>query len=150
MRKPARAKKLVVMLTAAIGAASCGLTDVDTPQAVGFEGAFEPEAPESLISGNAAALTQFGNTQVDLTVSGLEPDTEFRWVIREGTCEGEGEPLVSPDAIPVLQSDEEGSAALQWTLGRELNATRDYAVEIFDGPAGEEGRLACAQLDRTV
>lgn len=131
--------------------AACGVTDVENPSPVGFEGSFHPDSPEALISGSAAALTQFGTTDISLSADGLEADTTVPWLLREGDCGGDGEPFASPDVLPPLETDGEGSGAAEVAVNGSLNPEGNYVVELFEAlPSRNGARVACAELSRTV
>jgi hypothetical protein len=144
--------KVFALVLPVLLVASCGLTDVEQPETIGFAGSFEPDSPEMVISGGVAALTQFGNTEISVSAEGLEPESVVPWLMRLGVCDGEGEPVIDPAALPPLETDEAGRASIDPPLpvGGELDGEAEYAVELFDGSLEEGDRLACADLERTI
>lgn len=142
-----RIAPVAVVLLAVV---SCGLTDVEGPRAVGYEGSFEAVAPDLVVTGDAAAVTQFGETQASVLLSGLEPDTEFRWFLRTGPCDGGGEPVVHPSVFPELSTDSTGDGTQEARWGGELEDDAEYSVDLFDGSVEDGERLACADLRQTI
>ncbi len=107
--------------------------------------ALEPEIP---VTGSAAAVTQFGNTDISIGAEGLEPRESHGWLLREGTCQGEGTLVGAANWYTDIEADEDGSAsAVIRGAPVELVRSRTYAVELFQ-EAGQDGAvLACADLE---
>lgn len=140
--------------------AGCLVEDVEEPQSLVLEGMFSPTAPDLSVSGGAAVISRGTGTEITVEIGGLDPNREYPWHIREGPCEGTGDPIVDPSSFVTLTTDDAGQAALepgmapegQPALGITLDPDPDYAAEVFsdedeDAPdIPEDGVLACADL----
>lgn len=107
--------------------------------------ALEPEIP---VTGSAAAVTQFGNTDISIGAEGLEPRDSHGWLMREGTCQEEGALVGAANWYTDIEADEDGSAsAVIRGAPVELVRNRTYAVELFQETGQDGPVLACADLE---
>lgn len=139
-----------VLVTAlSLLAAACALeTPTGQDDAVLLEGNLVSVDPNVPVSGSAAALTQFGNTDVSIGAEGLEAGSSHGWRFREGTCTDEGGLVGSTEWYTDIEANEDGAAsAVLRGLPVELRRGRSYAAELLQ-EAGHEGPvLACADLE---
>lgn len=128
-------------------AAGCELDPVEPDPPVLMQGTFTPVDPDRTLAGSVAAVTQFGQTDISVSVQGMEPGESLAWHLREGTCAGDGDIFGSPSAYPTLQAGEEGQAEGETGFSLRLRPGRSYAAEITPsvGMTGS-GALACADM----
>jgi hypothetical protein len=148
MRRPA-AKHVLVCTLPLFALAGCGIFDSgadDTPLV--FEGAIQGVPTGSTASGTAVAVTQLGQTEMGLSVQGLEPETTHHWYLRQGDCNQSGDPVVEPAIFPTFVTSEEGAGESLRIISQRLRGQDRYSIPIMDGPVGEGTVLACATLAR--
>lgn len=83
-----------------------------------------------------------GQTRVNATVSGVQPDGEYQWAVRQGTC-GEAGAAVDGE-YPVLRANPNGYASATATVTQALSVDEDYHVEVRDEAAATP--IGCGQL----
>lgn len=132
-----------------LGSSSCTLdlpSDVD--RAILLEGPLMALTDEHPLTGSAAAVTQFGNTDVSIGAEGLEPEQTYGWFVRSGTCDGEGTIFGFPAAYQDMEAGEDGDvSAVIRNMDAELRRGRRYSAHLIDGGGHDGPRLACADLE---
>lgn len=82
-----------------------------------------------------------GQTRVNATLSGAEPDGEYQWAVRQGTCGDSGDSLDGD--YPVLRANAGGYASATATVTQALSVEEEYHVEVRDDA---ETSIGCGQL----
>lgn len=111
-----------------------------------WEGTLVP-TPLSIITGRAAAVTQFGRTETSILIEDAELGTTYGWRIDSGDCQGSGVIQGGPAQYPPLVPGEAGIVSGKTTLSKVFKAGEKYAARVFrsadDGP---EEIMACGEL----
>jgi hypothetical protein len=133
-----------VLFFVALCLSSCG--DAKGPLLTLWEGDLAP-IPPSQISGDVAAVTQFGRTEVEISIRLAEPGTIYTWRIESGTCQSEGVIQDGPAMYPQLEASEGGNASENTILASLFRRGSVLAAKVFrpDGGAGEE-LVSCGML----
>jgi hypothetical protein len=151
-RSSGRSRALIFAGMAAVtllGTSACTLdlpSDVDS--AILLEGPLVALTDEYPLTGSAAAVTQFGNTDISIGAEGLEPEGTYGWFVRSGTCDGEGTIFGFPAAYQDMQAGEDGDvSAVIRNMDAELRRGRRYSAHLVDGGGHDGTVLACADLE---
>ncbi|MFH1764700.1 MAG: hypothetical protein ABIF09_10955 [Gemmatimonadota bacterium] len=111
-----------------------------------WEGTLAP-TPLSIITGRAAAVTQFGRTETSILIEDAEMGTTYGWRIDSGDCQGSGVIQGGPAQYPPLVPGEAGIVSGKTTLSEVFKADGEYAARVFrPGDDGSEEIMACGEL----
>ena len=111
-----------------------------------WEGNLSP-LPPSHLSGQVAAITQFGRTEVSIDIRMAEPGTVYTWRVESGTCQGEGVIQDGPAVYPDLMPGEGGTDSEQVFLSSLFKPGSQLAVKVFDSVGGSGGEMvSCGEL----
>jgi hypothetical protein len=126
---------------------ACGLFDLNTTTApLAFQGFFEAIDLEATIDGEAGMVSQFGQTQVEFQISGLDPNREHGWLIRRRGCEEHGTMVLGATAYPPFVSDGVGDADAGGSIPVPVEGEPNYAVVIYEAAFGVDATVACATM----
>lgn len=139
--------RFALVLTLGVSACTLDLpTDVDS--AILLEGPLVALTDDYPLTGSAAAVTQFGNTDISIGAEGLEPEQIYGWFVRSGTCDGEGTIFGFPAAYQDMQAGEDGDVSgTIFNMDAELRRGRRYSAHLVDGGGHDGPILACADLE---
>ncbi len=99
------------------------------------------------LTGQAAAVSRLGGTDVGIGIDGAEPGGALAWGVQLGTCASPSQ-QISPDTdYPELLADELGSASAETRLAPRLSIENTYNVEVRES-ATDGSRIACGDLVR--
>ena len=111
-----------------------------------WEGNLEPVLPH-IISGQVAAVSQFGRTQASIQIERAEIDVTYGWRIETGNCQGSGQIQGGVAVYPQLNPDEVGTAGGETTLSTVFESGSTFAARLFRVlEGGAEQVAACADL----
>lgn len=117
-----------------------------SPSVTLWEGALAPVPPSS-VSGQAAAVSQFGGIQASIEIRQATPGTTYRWRLAQGTCAAPGRVVGGEALYPVMAVDEDRTAQRQTTLPGELSNGGSYVTLVLRVGEGDvEERVACGAL----
>ena len=111
-----------------------------------WEGTLSPVAP-SRITGQTAAVTQLGRTEVSLEIRLAERESVNRWRLESGNCRGEGEIQGGPLIYPPLAAGESGLASSSAFLSVLFKSGSNLAVKVYSDVGGQEVLVSCGILD---
>jgi hypothetical protein len=138
-------------LAVAILMAGGCLDSVEPPETFAWSGELVASAGAPIfVSGQVAVLRNLGVTTISIGLSDAPAGSRFGWGVREGPCDGSGDPLVVASVFGVLEEDEEGEFNRTIEIGRRLDGTATLSAEVFAEPDGTGAVLACADLDREI
>lgn len=130
----------------ALAAALAGCSSSTAPSVTLWEGTLSPAAPGS-VSGQVAAVSQFGGIQVSLEIRLATPGATYRWRLAEGTCATPGRVIGGVALYPQLAVGEERTAQALTTVPGELGTGRSYvALVVRIAGGGAEEPAACGVL----
>ena len=111
-----------------------------------WEGSLVPDPP-STITGQVAAVSQFGRTEISVLLEDAEMGTTYGWRVDSGNCQGSGSIQGGPAQYPFLVPGEGGTVSGQTAIAQVFNPDQDYAARVFlPGDGGSEEVLACGEL----
>lgn len=114
-----------------------------------WEGNLSP-VPPSQVSGNAAAVTQFGRTEVSIQIRFGDPGAGYTWRVESGTCQGEGTIQDGPAVYPPLTASEAGTDSQNIFLSSLFRSGSQFAVKVFSSDGGAaETMVSCGSLTET-
>jgi hypothetical protein len=131
---------LALLFTAGIYIACSSST---APIFTQWEGDLSP-IPPATVSGRAAAVTQFGRTQLSIQIQEAETDVIHGWRVDSGTCETPGEIQGGDAAYPPLVPGAGGTASSEAILPVEFRASGQFSVRVFLEVSEET--VACGTL----
>jgi hypothetical protein len=131
---------LAVLFTAGISTACSSST---APIFTQWEGDLSP-IPPATVSGRAAAVTQFGRTQLSVQIQEAEPEVIYGWRVDSGTCENAGAIQGGEAAYPPLAAGAGGTASSEAILPVEFRASGQFSVRVFLEVSEET--VACGEL----
>lgn len=133
-----------LLILAAAGAAACvGPTDEDTITL--WETQLVAELAYPGLTGQAAAVSRLGGTDVGIGIDGAEPGGVQAWRLRLGTCASPSQQIGPDSGYPELLADEEGSASVETHLTLRLSIENSYNVEVRESST-DGARIACGDL----
>lgn len=137
-------KRAGALLMAALAAGACGGGREVDPEPIPASWIADIAGGEG--SGTRGFVTMSvlpsGQTRVNATLSGVQPEGEYEWSVRQGTC-GEDGAAVDGD-YPILRANPNGYASATATLTQALSVDEDYHVEVRDEAAATP--IGCGQL----
>lgn len=111
-----------------------------------WEGSLNP-IPPSQVTGNLAAISQFGGTEASIGMREGESGITYAWRIVSGTCQAPGEVQGHPSQYPPLYPDESGEASEDVRLAGKFKTGSRFATRVFRTLEGGELELvACGEL----
>ena len=112
-----------------------------------WETTLSPVAP-SRITGQAAALTQFGRTEVSVEIRLADPESAYPWRVESGTCTTSGNIQDGPAVYIPLSTGEAGTAGQTVTLSSKFRPGDKLSVKVFaPGSSGSQDLVACGVLE---
>jgi hypothetical protein len=136
---------MLVASTLTVG--GCSL-DVAQPDLTSWQADLQPilPAPETA---SVAVVSRSDRADTSIAMSGGEPGTTYRWGIRVGSCQAEGEAVGGPGLYPTLTANASGQAGVDAVLSRTLNPGTAYTAWLYRVEA-EDGDVpvACGALQR--
>lgn len=119
------------------------------PSLTTWEGNLLPVFP-STVTGQVAAVTQFGRTTASIQIMEAEPEVTYGWRINLGTCEEEGLIRGGVAVYQPLNPGELGSAEGAAVMDVPFRDGQQLATRVFrsDGGSGEVV-VACGELEQT-
>jgi hypothetical protein len=101
-------------------------------------------------TGNAAAVTQFGRTEVSVEIRQGTAETTYGWYLQTAACQADGLVAGGVASYPPLATDESGVATASAVISTLLRSGRSYAVRLYR-PLEDQGEelVACADLQET-
>ncbi len=123
-----------------------GCSSVTEPLFSRWAGNLEPILP-SAVSGQVAAVSQFGRTQASIQIERGEVGVTYRWHIESGDCRGSGQIQGGVAVYPQLVPNEVGTAGGETTLSTVLESNSVFAARVFRVlEGGSEQVVACGDL----
>jgi hypothetical protein len=98
-------------------------------------------------TGNAAAVSRLGGTDVGIGIKGAEPGWSQAWGVRLGTCAAPSQQIGPDGDYPELLADDLGAVSVETHLAPRLSIDNSYSVEVRESSA-EGSRIACGDLVR--
>ncbi len=133
-----------LLALAAAGAAACvGATDNGTITL--WETQLVAELAYPGLTGQAAAVSRLGGTDVGIGIGGAEPGAAQAWRLRLGTCASPSQQIGPNSDYPELVADEEGAASVDTHLAPRLSIENSYHVEVRESST-DGSRIACGDL----
>jgi len=111
-----------------------------------WEGNLIP-VPPATVGGRAAALTQFGRTEVSIQVNEGVPGVSYGWRVETGNCQNSGTVQGGTASYPQLTPGAGGTATASATLAEIFPATGAFAVRVFLEESGTV--VSCGELSLT-
>ncbi len=103
--------------------------------------------PPHFLEGEAAAVSQFGRTQVSVLVRGGLPGEEYLWRVEEGTCQGSGALRGGAAQYPPLRLRDDGTATAATALAGVFREGDRNAVKVVGTAGSQAGKvLACGEF----
>ena len=128
-----------VVLVAACG----GPTE---PRLTKWEGSLVA-VPPSAITGQVAAVSQFGRTEISLLLEDAEVGTPHGWRVDSGDCQENGLIQGGSAQYPLLVPAEGGTGSAHTAVPGMFDPDGEYAARVFvTGEGGSEQILACGEL----
>ena len=135
-----------LLILAAAGAAACvGPTDEDAVTV--WETQLVVELAYPGLTGQAAAVSRLGGTDVGIGINGAEPGGAQAWGVRLGTCASPSRQIGPDTDYPELLAGELGSASAETHLAPRLSIENSYHVEVRESST-DGSRIACGDLVR--
>ena len=116
------------------------------PLVTRWETTLSPVAP-SRIRGQAAALTQFGRTEVSVEIRLADPETAYPWRVESGTCITSGNIQDGPAVYIPLSTGEAGTADQTVTLSSKFHPDDQLSAKVFAPGSGSQDMVACGVLE---
>jgi hypothetical protein len=117
-----------------------GCEDSTGPITTLWQGTLSP-VPPSQVSGETAAVTQFGRTEVSIEIRRAEPDVVYSWSVEEGECQSDGVIQGGPTLYPPLTPSEAGQAFSIAVFPSLFKSGSQLSVKVFSTEGASE-RLA--------
>jgi hypothetical protein len=99
------------------------------------------------LTGQAAAVSGLGGTDVGIGIDGAEPEGRHAWGVRLGSCASPSQQIGPDSDYPELLADISGSASVETHLGPRLSIENSYNVEVRESST-DGSRIACGDLVR--
>ncbi|MFV2007668.1 MAG: hypothetical protein ACC667_09485 [Longimicrobiales bacterium] len=123
-----------------------GCSSLTEPLFTRWAGDLEPILP-SAVSGQVAAISQFGSTQASIQIERGEAGVSYRWHIESGDCQGNGQIQGGVAVYPQLVPNEVGTAGSEATLSAVFESNSVFVARVFRSlEGGSEKVVACADL----
>ena len=127
--------------------AACG--DSTGPVSTLWEGNLTP-VPPSQVSGQVAAVTQFGRTEVSIQIRFADPGSTHNWRVESGNCQADGTIQGGLAVYPPLTAGEGGSNSQTAILSSQFKSGSQLAVKVFNSVEGGSGEMvSCGELVET-
>jgi hypothetical protein len=111
-----------------------------------WEGTLVP-TPPSTLTGQIAAVSQFGRTEISVLLEDAEAGTTYGWRVNSGDCQGDGSIQGGAAQYPYMVAGEGGTVSAQAVIARIFKPDEEYAARVFLPNDGEpEEVLACGEL----
>ena len=111
-----------------------------------WEGTLVPDPP-STVTGQVAAVSQFGRTEISLQLEDGERGTIYAWRVDSGDCEGNGLIQGGVAQYPPVVPAEGGTGSAHTAIAGMFDPDGEYAARVFlPGEGGSEQVLACGEL----
>ena len=124
--------------------AACG--GPTEPRLTKWEGSLVP-VPPSTITGQLAAVSQFGRTEISLLLEDAEVGTPHGWRVDSGDCQQYGSIQGGPAQYPPLMPAEGGTGSAHTAIAGMFDPDGEYAARVFlPGEGTAEEVLACGEL----
>ncbi len=135
-----------LLILAAAGAAACvGLSNQDDNTITLWDTELVAELAYPGLTGQAAAVSRLGGTDVGIGIDGAEPGGAQAWGVRLGTCASPSQQIGSDRDYPELLAGELGSASAETHLAPRLSIENSYHVEVRESST-DGARIACGDL----
>ena len=135
-----------LLILAAAGTAACvGLGPTDEDTITLWETQLVAELAYPGLTGQAAAVSRLGGTDIGIGIAGAEPGGAQAWRLRLGTCASPSQQVGPDSGYPELLADEEGSASVETHLAPQLSIENSYNVEVRESST-DGARIACGDL----
>lgn len=134
------------LILAVAGAAAC-VAPTDEDPATVWETQLVTELAYPGLTGQAAAVSRPGGTNVGIGIDGAEPGGAQAWSLRLGTCASPSQQIGPDGDYPELLADAFGSASVDTHLARRLSIENTYIVEVRESST-DGSRIACGDLVR--
>ena len=108
-----------------------------------WEGNLVP-IPPATVEGRAAAVTQFGRTEISIQITDAEPGVSYGWRVDTGSCQNPGILQGGDASYPGLTPGPGGTATANAILSALFPATGAYAARVFLEES--EKVVACGEL----
>jgi hypothetical protein len=111
-----------------------------------WEGTLVP-TPPSMLTGQVAAVSQFGRTEISILLEDAEAGTSYGWRVESGDCQEDGLIQGGLAQYPFLVPAEGGTGSAHTAIPGMFDPDGEYAARVFlPGDGGAEQVLACAEL----
>ncbi len=134
------------LILAVAGAAACVGTTAENVTSV-WETQLMAELAYPGFTGQAAAVSRPGGTDVGIGIDGAEPGGAQAWSLRLGTCASPSQQIGPDGDYPELLANEFGSASADTHLALRLSIENSYNVEVRENST-DRSRIACGDLVR--
>ncbi len=111
-----------------------------------WEATLQPVLP-SQVGGIAAAVSQFGRTEVSVELRQGEAESTYGWHLKSGTCQTPGTIVGGVANYPLMETDESGIATESAIIASVLRSGDSYAVRVYlPLENGGEEVVACGEM----
>lgn len=135
-----------ILLLILAGAFVAACSSSTSPTFTQWEGDLAP-IPPATVEGRAAAVTQFGRTEVSIQITEAEPEVSYGWRIDTGSCQGSGTIQGGDASYPGLTPGAGGTATANAILPVIFPANGAFAVRVFLDAS--ERVVSCGELALT-
>ena len=132
-----------VLLACGLGATCSSSTG---PIFTQWEGTLIP-IPPATVGGRAAAVTQFGRTEISVQINEAEPGVSYGWRVEKGSCQNPGIIQGGDATYPGLTPGAGGTATANAVISAIFPATGAFAVRVF--LEASEKVVSCGDLSLT-
>ena len=122
-----------------------GCGDSTSPVATLWQGTLSP-VPPSQVSGETAAVTQFGRTEISVEIRLAEPDLVYSWRVESGDCQSDGIIQAGPTLYPPITPGEAGLGSSIATIPTLFKSGSQLAVKVFSTEGASERLASCGPL----
>ena len=137
-----------LLILAAAGTAACvGLGPNEEDTITLWEAELVAEFAYPGLSGQAAAISRVGGTDIGIGIDGAEPEGAHAWGVRLGTCASPSQQIGADSDYLELVANAEGSASAETHLAPRLSSENTYNVEVRESST-DGARMACGDLVR--
>jgi ABC-type amino acid transport substrate-binding protein len=137
----------LLILAAAGGAACVGLGPTEEDTITVWETQLVAEFAYPGLTGQAAAISRLGGTDVGIGIDGAEPGLVHAWGVHLGTCASPGQQIGPDGDYLELVANDLGSASAETHLAPRLSIENSYHVEVRESST-DGARIACGDLVR--
>lgn len=99
-------------------------------------------------SADAFIVAVGGVVDTGIIISGAVDGTQYGWLIREGTCGSNGDPLTAdPTAFPLVTIQSNGTGSVAKIVYGLLEGTEEFYVEVYQEPQFGLNLVGCGPME---